>query len=583
MCGILGGINADFDGKSLGRLQHRGPDQQCLARQEIADIGTVTLGQTRLNIVDRFDIDLPVRIADASIVFNGEVYNWIELRQELEGLGRTFATRTDTEVALAAYLQWGPACLERFNGMFALAIWDGTRFFCARDRLGKKPLFYRCRDGAFEFASEIKALSKLEFVGQEVFDLFEFCFDEHTLYRDVFALKPGHYLVYDPYRGTSHTRCYWDIEHRVGNRITSEKVAVSAFLELLEDSVRLRLRSDVPVSLFLSGGLDSSLVAALAGVSEVFTCQFDEFRETINEERYVRDLAGRLGFEVNVVRPTREEFLQSLSAMSYHLEMPTGSFSVFPLYSLASAAHESGYKVVLSGEGSDELFAGYARNEFLLSEQAGGDDARRHHYAAMLQRYQGSDLDRFCRMASRSGLTGAAQMRAYLAGLWSAHRSMLENVCYIETKVFLQPLLQMADRMMMAHSIEGRCPFLDYRLVEFAFSLDDSLRLRDGVGKWIVHKAAQKVLPAGAMVLKRQVKDGLPTPVNLWMQGRHSFDRKYWNALMTAECMKSLLGSGKGPSRSGKGPSRSSKRRPLVLVASERDAGESSALRSRIR
>ncbi len=576
MCGILGGINADFDSASLARLHHRGPDQQCLVRHETPDIGSVTLGQTRLNIVDRFDVDLPVRIGEAAIVFNGEVYNYIELRRELESLGRTFHTRTDTEVILAAYLQWGASCLDRFNGMFAFAIWDGSRFFCARDRLGKKPFFYRRRDEAFEFASEIKVFNRLEFVGQEVFDLFEFCFDEHTLYRDVFSLRPGHYLVYDPKRGTSHTRCYWDIEHRVGNRIADERAAVAAFLELLEDAVRLRLRSDVPVSLLLSGGLDSSLIARLAGIDEVFTCQFDEFRDTINEEQYVNDLAGRLGFRANVVRPTRRQFLESLAAMSWHLEMPTGSFSVFPLYCLAAAAHERDYKVVLSGEGSDELFAGYARNEFLLGEGTSPTDERSRHYAAMLHRYNGDDLDRFCRMASRSGLAGAAQMRAYLAGLWSAHRSMLENVSYVETRVFLQPLLQMADRMLMAHSVEGRCPFLDYRLVEFAFSLDDSLRFRDGTGKWIVHKAAEKILPPGSLVLRREVKDGLPTPVNLWMQGRQSFDRKYWNALLTAECMKSLLGSARTPQRKPR-------RRQLVLANSARETGEAFPIRSRIR
>src|SRR5262245_40879230 len=140
MCGILGGINAKFDQASVERLGHRGPDQSDLRIEKLGGDRTLTLGQTRLNIVDRHDIELPVRIAKATIVFNGEIYNWPELRKELEGLGHVFKTKTDTEVALAAYLEWGPACLERFNGMFALAIWDGEKFFCARDRLGKKPL-----------------------------------------------------------------------------------------------------------------------------------------------------------------------------------------------------------------------------------------------------------------------------------------------------------------------------------------------------------------------------------------------------------------------------------------------------------
>jgi asparagine synthase (glutamine-hydrolysing) len=244
------------------------------------------------------------------------------------------------------------------------------------------------------------------------------------------------------------------------------------------------------------------------------------------------------------VCPTREEFFGDLPRLAYHLEMPTGSFSVFPLYRLAKASRDRGYKVALSGEGSDELFAGYARNEFLIDDSTIRDDAKRCHYSAMLARYRGSDLDRYCRMASRSGLAGASLMRMFLTGLWSNGRSLVENICYVESRVFLQPLLQMGDRMCMAHGVENRCPFLDHRIVEFAFSLDDSLKYRDGTGKWIVRQAAQKVLPKGSLVLERAVKDGLPTPVNLWMQGRHTFDRKHWNALMTAECIKSLTGLG---------------------------------------
>ena len=544
MCGLLGGLNTQFNEASLARLRHRGPDQQSLLFVEVPGHGVAAFGQTRLNIVDHRNIDLPVRIGESAIVLNGEVYNYLELRSELRTFGWEFQTNTDSEVALAAYLQWGPDCLGKFNGMFALAIWDGQRFFCARDRMGKKPFFYRCDERSFEFASEVKAFSDLEFVSCELFDLFEFCFNEHTLYRNVRALPPGHCLTYDPRRGTCRVSSYWDIERQVSRRIGDEKQAVDTFIGLLEDAVRLRLRCDVPVTLFLAGGLDSSLIAKLSGVEESFTCQFDEFRETVNEESYVSDLTGRLGIRANFVRPTRKEFLRDLPKLAYHLEMPTGSFSVFPLYRLAEAARGAGYKVVLSGEGSDELFAGYVRNEFLLSDASGSADAKRNHYASMLERYQGSDFDRFCRMASRNGLSGAAMMKMFLTHYWDPHRTTLDNVCYVESRVFLQPLLQMADRMCMAHGVENRCPFLDHRLVEFAFSLDDSLRVRDGQGKWIVHRAAQKLLPPGSAVLTRAIKDGLPTPINQWMHGIRSFDRRHWNALMTAECIKALLGFG---------------------------------------
>jgi asparagine synthetase B (glutamine-hydrolysing) len=159
----------------------------------------------------------------------------------------------------------------------------------------------------------------------------------------------------------------------------------------------------------------------------------------------------------------------------------------------------------------------------------------------MLGRYEGSALDRFCRMASRSGLNGASLMKMFLLSHWDDRRSTAENICYLETRIFLQPLLQMSDRMGMAHSVEVRCPFLDHRLIEFAFALDDSLRYRDGTGKWIVEQAARRLLPRGCRVLDRRVKDGLPAPINLWMQGRHDFDRRSWNSLMLAECIKTLL------------------------------------------
>ncbi len=551
MCGILGGINARITEANVRRLTHRGPDQLDLTIERPGPDVEVSIGQVRLNIVDKHDIELPVRVTPrgggttATITFNGEIYNWIELKAELESLGWTFKTKTDTEVALAAYLEWGPACLSRFNGMFALAIWDGSRFFCARDRLGKKPFFYRCQGKTFEFSSEVKAFEGLTFIGNEVFDLFEFCPNEHTLYKDVFSLPPGHYLTYDPARGTLDRRGYWDLAHHFGDRIKDEEEAVDRFIELLESSVKLRMRADVPVTMFLSGGIDSTLVAKLAGIQEAFTCQFAEFKASIDEELYATDFAERMGIKLHVVRPTKEEFLVDLPKLAYHLEMPTGSFSVFPLYRLAKACHDAGYKVILSGEGSDELFGGYARNEFLMAPAFDEGDPKIKSYLAMMRRFEGSDLDRFCRMASRSGLLGAALLKGHLTHLWSDHRSMLDNMCYVETRVFLQPLLQMADRMTMAHSIEGRNPFLDYRLVEFAFTLDDSLRYRStggksGIGKWIVKAAAQRLLPKGSLLLERKVKHGLPTPINIWLQGQASFDRKYWNSLMTAECIKTL-------------------------------------------
>jgi asparagine synthase (glutamine-hydrolysing) len=544
MCGIFGGIEAELDERAVERLAHRGPDQHAVVR-EPTPWGTLTLGQTRLAVVDHRPIDLPTRIGEAAIVYNGEVYNWRALRKELEAEGVELRTQTDGEVVLAAYLRWGPACLDRMNGMFAFAIWDGRRLFCARDRLGKKPFFYRTRGHRFDFASEVKAFDELEFVGDELFELLEFCVDERTPYRGVHALAPGQYLSFEPASGELVVRRWWELPRRAGSRLEEPEVALERFVELFEDAVRLRLDADVPVSLFLSGGIDSSLVAAVAArigkpFARAYTCQFDELRGQIDEEPYARDLAARLGLELAVISPTRAQFFEDLPRLAYHLEIPTGSLSVFPLYRLAKAAHDDGYRVVLSGEGSDELFCGYARNELLLASPKPADDPRTQSYAAMLRRFEGSDLARFCRMASRSGLAGAALLEGYLAHLWSPQRSAVENVCHVETRIFLQPLLQMADRMSMAHGVEARNPFLDYRIVELAFSLEDSLKLRGGVGKGLVKAAAQRLLPPGSLVLERPVKHGLPTPINLWLHGHNSFDRKHWNALMTTECIQTL-------------------------------------------
>ena len=543
MCGIFGGMFSEADeallNKRLALLHHRGPDQQYMYFSPTPS-GTIALGQTRLNIVDHNDIVLPVQLNDHIILFNGEIYNYLSIKKELESLGWSFTTFTDTEVVLAAYIQWKEKCLDLFNGMWAFAIWDGTGLFLSRDRLGKKPLYYRHSDENFEFSSEIKVFDRLKYIGSEQIDLFEFCFDHGTPFEDIFSVKPGHYIYFDPRKTRVFSRQYWSLDDGTDHKIEDPQIAVDGFIELLRDSIELRIRADVPVSMFLSGGIDSALIASLSGLKQSFTCQFKEFQKDINEEYYARDLAQRLDIHLDVITPTREEFFSVLSDLALHLEIPTGSFSVFPLYALSRHAAKAGFKVILTGEGSDELFTGYVRNELLLSDITDYDTEKKRQYHSMYDRYSGDNLDKFCRMSSRTGLQGAAQLKMYLNRYWNNNCGFAKNISRLETTIFLQPLLQMSDRMLMANSIEGRCPFLDYRLVEFSRSINDDLLFRDGTGKWLVHEAAKKVLPSGSLVLKRSVKHGLPTPVNQWLYGQHSFDRTYWNTMMMTECVKQL-------------------------------------------
>lgn len=545
MCGFYGGIfqyqNKDEPGfhKNHLKLLHRGPDQQHV-QTEITPQGTVILGQTRLNIVDQKDICLPIRFGNNVILFNGEIYNYQSIRSELSSLGRRFSTRTDTEVVLAAYLEWGPTCLNRFNGMWAIAIWNGTRFFLARDRLGQKPIYYRTAHDRFEFSSEIKAFDNLSYCGNEYFELLEFCYDDHTPYKDVYSLKPGHYYYHDTASLKSQSTCYWELTNNSDKTVTNPVKAVDDLIDLLSDSVRLRTQADVPVTIFLSGGIDSAVIAALSGIDKTFTCQFDEFKEHINEELYATDLASRLGIDTTLIYPKRDEFLSSIPKLANYLEIPTGSFSVFPLYCLAQHAALNGFRVALTGDGSDELFFGYVRNELLYEDSTRSFSEKETQYKSLLSRYYGTDLDRFCRMASRSGPQGAVQLKSLLLQKWNKDSSLIKNTSLIESTIFLQPLLQMSDRMLMANHVEGRCPFLDHRIVEYSRSLADDLLFRDGKGKWIIHKLAEKILPKGSLVLERPIKHGLPTPVNQWLFGTHSFSRTEWNSLLMAECIKQI-------------------------------------------
>lgn len=544
MCGIFGGITklsidrTDLT-KRLNTLEHRGPDQ-CDLYTETINGKQIFLGQTRLNIVDHNSIELPVKFGNYIILFNGEIYNYLSLKRELTKLGWNFLTATDTEVALAAYIEWGVDCLNRFNGMWAIAIWDGHKLFLCRDRLGQKPLFYRFTGSSIEFASEIKALSNLEYSANEQVDLFEFCYDDQTPFKNVFSVKPGYYFFYDSHSATLSSKCYWNIDEYTTGHIDQANKAVDTLIDLLSDSISLRMQADAPIAMFLSGGIDSALIAKLSGIQTAITCQFSEFENEINEEQYAVDLAQRLGIRTHVIRPTRSEFFDSLPKLAYHLEVPTGSFSAFPLYALSKATSAIEHRVVLTGEGSDELFAGYVRNEFLLADQLSPTSLKETQYLQMIARYHGSDLERFCRMASRTGIQGAARLSSHLHSAWNNRLTFAQNITKLETIIYLQPLLQMSDRMTMAHSIESRCPFLDYRIVEFSRSISDQLMYKNGTGKWLVHKAAQKILPRNSLVLERPVKHGLPTPINLWLYGHHGFDRSHWNTKLMNECINQL-------------------------------------------
>ena len=539
MCGIFGGAPELISTEAERLLLHRGPDQQGRLVLHDRDGHPVVIGQTRLNIVYRGNVPNPMQRRGAALAFNGEIYNWTELRRELEAKGHVFQTPTDTEVVLCAYLEWGPPCLERLNGMFALAIWHDDRLFLARDRLGKKPLFYTHGPGGLAFASELKCFRHLDFEEVPICQALEFYFDEHTPFRNVKSLRPGEYLLYTPATNAASSHQWWTFPE-YAPEIDDEERALSGFLDLFTDACRLRKLADVPVTIFLSGGVYSSLIQAVLRCEVSYTVQFEEFAELINEEQYVVEFGARLGFEPRIVRPTRDDFLAVFSDLARFIEFPVGSQSVLPLFCLARQARRDGFVVALSGEGADELFTGYYRNELLLREDQALAADFAGPYGTLCRRYFGMPVERFCRMVSRQGLAGVPFLLGFFGPRWRDDRTVAQNLSRLETTIFLQPLLVMADRLSMGNSLEVRNPFLDHRIVEFSTRLADHLKFRDGQGKWLLRQALRRLVGPDLGIARRTVKHGLPAPVNQWLFRSSAFDRRDWNALLFGECLKQL-------------------------------------------
>lgn len=540
MCGIFGGNTPLLMNNPEKLLRHRGPDQHGKVTFKIPDQTPFIFGMTRLNIVDRHDIPVPFKAKNAYIAFNGEIYNWREIRHELEKKGVAFVTHTDVEVVIHAYLKWGPACLNRFNGMFALAIWNKGELFLARDRLGKKPLFYyHDKKEGCAFGSEIKVFKDLEYEEIDVCEKLEFYFNEHTPFKNIKSLKPGEYLLYDSKSKKAHTHTWWTYPKYQGT-ITDKETALAEFLPLFENACSIRKVADVPVTLFLSGGIDSSLIQAMLGFKQTYTVQFSEFAKTIDEENLVKEFAELRKFKSIIIRPSQKEFEEMLPDLARHIEFPVGSFSVFPLYCLAKAARKDGFKVALSGEGADEFFNGYFRNEMLLAEDATITHYHQGAYSHLTTHYFGSRVERECRMASRGGAQDIPLLKNLFAAYWNEQAPFSHNLSAIESTFFLQPLLIMADRMSMANSLEVRNPFMDHRIVEFSTKLTPELRFNQR-GKYILFEALKKVLGTDDLgILKRKEKHGLPSPVNTWFFKKNNFDRKDWNRILLGECLSQM-------------------------------------------
>jgi asparagine synthase (glutamine-hydrolysing) len=540
------------------RLEHRGPDG---ARSWITrtDRATVGLGHRRLSIIDlSHAADQPMFAADGryAIVYNGEIYNYVELREELRAHGRTFATTSDTEVLLAAYERWGTGCLERLNGMFAFALWDAERreLVVARDRFGEKPLFYtRLADGGIALASEMKALFAHPEVSArtnedqvEAYVSGRFYEDApETMFAGVNRLMQAHAMtIGDDGVVRRHWR-YWTPDYTAIRSDYTEPQAFDEFRALLERSIRMRLRSDVPVGTSLSGGLDSSAIVSLLArergttptlTQNTFSGRFDETDPTLSEGPQIDLVVERTRVDAYGVTPHPDRLAAESERLHWHQEEPFLSASIYLQWCVMRLAHEHGTTVLLDGQGADEILAGYQyyfpsyqldlldRGRFVrLGRDTRAFRGRLHDASRDFddsQRRFNRDVALSWRALAASLRGGAGVYRGpYDVGVPPAARGMRLRRQLAEALQYnsLPQLLRYADRNAMAFSRETRFPFLDHELVDWCVGLPDRAFVSNGWQKWILRKSVDGLLPQE--IQWRADKVGYAAPLDTWLRG----------------------------------------------------------------
>jgi asparagine synthase (glutamine-hydrolysing) len=566
MCGISGIVNFNVTDTVDRRLVeqmasaqvHRGPDDHGYFVE-----GNVGLGHRRLSIIDLSGGGQPIFNEDESVVvvFNGEIYNYRELTPALVSKGHRFRTKSDTETIVHAYEEYGDDCMRDFRGMFAFAIWDRNkkRLLLVRDRMGIKPVYYYIGKDIFVFASEIKSLLQHPGVPREIdhqaLDLYlalRYVPGPRTMFKNIFKLQPGHLMTVDQYG--AQIRKYWDLEYQ--ERRESEAALIEEFGHLLEESVRLRLIADVPLGLFLSGGLDSS--AMLAEMSKItggrriktFSVGYEangaseKEIEEANEFSYARMAASQFGAEHHEFCLNSRDFRNAIPTMVSHLDEPMADPSCIPLYFISKLARNY-ITVVLSGEGADETLGGYGLYRRVLALEkmrcrlgpvAGlipaltalpvGDQLRaymRRSASRIEDHYRG--VVKGLSVEARLALTGRdrfARSEVRLQEIFDPYfkrverASPLNRMLYADAKVWLpEDLLLKADKMTMATALELRVPFLDHKLVEFTAGLPDSLKIRNQSGKWILRHHMGTALPSAIL---RRSKKGFPSPASAWFR-----------------------------------------------------------------
>ena len=550
-------------------IAHRGPDGE----GQWSNAGnTVHLGHRRLAVIDlSSQAAQPMRFANRyQIVYNGEIYNYIEIRAVLQNKGYHFATHSDTEVILAAYDYWKEKCLQQFDGMFAFAIWDekDEKFFAARDRFGEKPFYYYEDEGNFIFASEMKALwaigvdKKIDnkmLLNYITLGHVQNCIDkEQTFFEAIYSLPPAHYLTYETKTNQlSKIARYWSINKEMKIDIRQAD-AIEIFTELFTQSVKRRLRSDVALGTSLSGGLDSSTIAytinqlqkssgssaqmfPAGSFGQTFSAVFPGFEN--DESKYIQSVSTGLNMINHHTEPTALELINDFEKLCYHQEEPFSSSGIFAQYKVFELAKKHDVKVLLDGQGADEILAGYPKyihwflQEVLSRHKLGATQIERKAFrknnqpfrwniknivAAFMPSHAAMHLEK---LEYRKTISHPDISEDFLklskhqewVGIHKPIVTKLNDIIHFNiTEMGLEELLRFADRNSMAHGLEVRLPFLNHELVEFVFSLPSQLKMHEGWTKFLLRQTMDKKLPDE--IVWRKEKVGFEPPQKNWME-----------------------------------------------------------------
>jgi asparagine synthase (glutamine-hydrolysing) len=571
MCGFVGIINKDgqIANSSLLKsmasvIQYRGPDEEGL----FVD-GPVGFYHKRLSIIDLSTGKQPMTFNDYTLVYNGEIYNYIELREDLKKRGHRFNTTSDTEVILHMYHEFGDAFINELNGMFAFIIYDKqkNRLLVAKDHFGIKPLYWYCDEKKIVFGSEIKAILRhpdiiAEQDKKNIYEYltFQFILGEGTMFRNICKVPPGHYITIDLASGKFNRVKYWEPNFRI-DRYHTEEYFISSLGEILDNTISQQLRSDVPLGSYLSGGIDSSFVTILSASKyskqfKSFTGSFDEGPD-YNELDYAREAASIAGSDLYEVIPTEQEFIDMLPKLIWHLDEPVAGPGVFPQYVVSKLASEH-VKVVLGGQGGDEIFGGYARYLVAYFEQAlkgaiyENNEEKEHivslnsilpnlpflrSYTPMIKDFMKADLfepmdRRYFRLINRMGSSESFLTREFRAEyneneIFDNFSNLFNNpdtlsyynkMTHFDMVASLPGLLQVEDRVSMAVSIESRVPLLDRRIVDLVSSMPAGMKFKGGEMKYLLKRTIKDMIPP--KIMNRKEKMGFPVPLHLWAKNK---------------------------------------------------------------